>query len=104
MGPGPRTGLLLFRIQWLPVPESPLRPSVTSQTLTVQNHKPAAQFDWTIVGAPRLTNGRAKHSYRIVDGNLPKGGFLISREDVAHFMIGEAENPAHLKQIVGVCN
>ena len=42
--------------------------------------------------------------YRIVDGNLPKGGFVISREDVAHLMIGEAENAAHLKQIVGVAN
>jgi putative NADH-flavin reductase len=63
-----------------------------------------SDLDWTVVRPPRLTNGPAKHSYRIVDGNLPKGGFFISREDVAHFMIGEAENPAHLKQIVGVCN
>jgi putative NADH-flavin reductase len=61
-------------------------------------------LDWTIVRPPRLTNGPAKHSYRIMDGNLPKGGFLISRADVAHFMIGEAENAAHLKQIVGVAN
>jgi putative NADH-flavin reductase len=61
-------------------------------------------LDWTIVRPPRLTNGPARHSYRIVDGNLPKGGFVISREDVAHFMIGEAENAAHLKQIVGVAN
>jgi len=59
---------------------------------------------WTIVRPPRLTNGPARHSYRIADGNLPKGGFLISRADVAHFMIGEAENPTHVKQIVGVAN
>jgi putative NADH-flavin reductase len=61
-------------------------------------------LDWTIIRPPRLTNGPAKHSYRIADGVLPKGGFLISRADVAHFMIGEAENPTHLKQIVGVAN
>lgn len=61
-------------------------------------------LDWTIVRPPRLTNGPAKHSYRIVDGNLPKGGFVISRADVAHFMIGEAENPTHLKQIIGVAD
>jgi len=63
-----------------------------------------SDLDWTMVRPPRLTNGPAKHSYRIADGNLPKGGFLISRADVAHFMIGEAENPAHRKQIVGMAN
>jgi putative NADH-flavin reductase len=61
-------------------------------------------LDWTIVRPPRLTNGPARHSYRVADGNLPKGGFLISREDVADFMIDEAEKAAHLRQIVGVAN
>jgi putative NADH-flavin reductase len=63
-----------------------------------------SDLDWTIVRPPRLTDGPARHSYRVADGNLPKGGFLISRADVAHFMIGEAENPTHRKQIVGVAN
>jgi putative NADH-flavin reductase len=35
---------------------------------------------------------------------LPNGGFLISRADVAHFMIGEAENPTHVRKVVGVAN
>lgn len=63
-----------------------------------------SDLDWTIVRPPRLTNGPARHAYRVADGNLPKGGFAISRADVAHFMIDEAENPTHLKQIVGVAN
>ena len=63
-----------------------------------------SEFDWTMVRPPRLTNGPARHSYRIADGSLPKGGFLISRADVAHFMIGEAEHPTHVRQIVGVAN
>jgi putative NADH-flavin reductase len=63
-----------------------------------------SDLDWTMVRPPRLTNGPARHSYRIADRSLPKGGFLISRADVAHFMIGEAENPAHVQQIVGVAN
>jgi putative NADH-flavin reductase len=61
-------------------------------------------LDWTIVRPPRLTNGPAKHSYRVVDGALPEGGFVISRADVAHFMIGEAEKPFHVKQIVGTAD
>lgn len=63
-----------------------------------------SDLDWTIVRPPRLTNGLARRAYRVVDGRLPDGGFLISRADVAHFMIGEAEKPAHRKQIVGVAN
>jgi putative NADH-flavin reductase len=63
-----------------------------------------SDLEWTIVRPPRLTNGPAKHSYRIEDGSLPKGGALISRADVAHFMIGEAENPTHLRQIVGTAD
>ena len=63
-----------------------------------------SDLDWTIVRPPRLTNGPATHSYRIADRNLPKSGAVISRADVAHFMIGEAETPTHLKQIVGVAN
>lgn len=61
-------------------------------------------LDWTIVRPPRLTNGPARHVYRVADGVLPAGGFLISRADVAHFMVGEVEKPVHLKQIVGVAN
>jgi putative NADH-flavin reductase len=63
-----------------------------------------SDLDWSIVRPPRLTNGPARHSYRIADGNLPNGGFLISRADVAHFMIGEAENPTHVRKVVGVAN
>ena len=59
-------------------------------------------LDWTIVRPPRLTNGSARHAYRVADGALPKGGFYASRADVAHFMIGEAENPVHRQQVVGV--
>jgi putative NADH-flavin reductase len=61
-------------------------------------------LDWTLVRPPRLTNGRAKHHYRVADGTLPRGGTVISREDVAHFMIAEAETPKHAKQIVGICD
>ena len=62
-----------------------------------------SDLDWTMVRR-RASQRAAPDSYRIADGSLPKGGFLISRPDVAHFMIGEAENPTHVRQIVGVAN
>jgi putative NADH-flavin reductase len=63
-----------------------------------------SDLDWTIVRPPRLSNGPVTGAYRVEDGNLPRGGFLISRADVAHLMISEAEKTRHLKRIVGVAN
>jgi len=59
-------------------------------------------LDWTIIRPPRLTDSPARHAYRVADGVLPPRGFLISRADVAHFMISEDENPRHSRQIVGL--
>ncbi|HMF78802.1 MAG TPA: NAD(P)H-binding protein [Bryobacteraceae bacterium] len=57
---------------------------------------------WTIVRPPRLTNGPATRAYRVADDRLPEGGTIVSRADVAEFMIGEAEKPAHIRHIVGI--
>lgn len=61
-------------------------------------------LEWTMVRPPRLTNGQGTQHYRVRDGHLPSGGFLISRSDVAHFMLGEVERGEHVRQIVGVSN
>ena len=58
-------------------------------------------LDWTIVRPPRLTNGPLKRNYSVADGRLPKG-MTISRACVADFMVKEAEQPAHVRQIVGL--
>ena len=63
-----------------------------------------SDLEWTMVRPPRLTNEAATHSFRIAEGKLPAGGTLISRADVAGFMIGEAENPKYSRQIVGLAN
>src|SRR4051812_48676602 len=59
-------------------------------------------LEWTIVRPPRLTNGPPTHRYRVADGKLPPSGYVISRADVAEFMINEAETPAHIRRIVGL--
>jgi putative NADH-flavin reductase len=61
-------------------------------------------LDWTMVRPPRLTNGEGTRAYRVKDGHLPDGGFLIARSDVAHFMLDEVERSEHVRQIVGVSN
>lgn len=59
-------------------------------------------LEWTILRPPRLTNGPLTRTYRVEDGRLPAGGTVISRADVANFMIREAESPAHVRKIVGL--
>ncbi len=59
--------------------------------------------DWTIVRPPRLTNGPRTGRYRVEGGHLPRRGFLISRAEVAHFMLDETGKGARVRKIVGVC-
>jgi putative NADH-flavin reductase len=59
-------------------------------------------LEWTVLRPPRLTNGPATGAYRVVEGELPASGYVISRADVAGFMLDEAETPAHVRQIVGL--
>jgi putative NADH-flavin reductase len=67
----------------------------------------AANLDWTIVRPPRLTNGPRTEHYGIADDHLPRGAggnAVISRADVAHFMLDELERPAHIRRVVGLAN
>ncbi|MGB7265496.1 MAG: SDR family oxidoreductase [Terracidiphilus sp.] len=64
-----------------------------------------SQLDWTIVRPPRLTNGPRTERYGVSVDHLPRGAggnAIISRADVAHFLLDEAEHPAHVHRIVGI--
>jgi len=87
--------------------------SVMSNTLfrnVTQDHRNSEQemtqpdLAWTMVRPPRLLDGPATGRPRVVAGHLPKGGFSISRADVAAFMLKEAVAPEYVRQIVGLSN
>jgi putative NADH-flavin reductase len=59
---------------------------------------------WTILRPPRLLNKKPTGRFRVEAGHLPKGGFLISRADVANFMLQEANTPRYIHQVVGLCD
>ena len=44
-------------------------------------------LDWIAVRAVLLTNRRKRGQYRVAGEGIPRGGFRISRGDVAEFMI-----------------
>jgi len=58
---------------------------------------------WEIVRPGRLTNGATTGRYRVLDDlvNGMKVG-AISRSDVAHFMVAQAEHPTYLGKYVGL--
>ncbi|MGW2654965.1 NAD(P)-dependent oxidoreductase [Streptomyces sp. NPDC001478] len=62
----------------------------------------ASATDWTSVRPPKLTNGPLTGRYRTVVGGSPRAGRSISRADVAHAMLALIDDPASVKQGVGV--
>ena len=61
-------------------------------------------LDWTVVRPPRLTGKPLTGSYRTAYGQNLRGGFLISRADVAHLMLRVLEQPETVKQAIGIAN
>jgi putative NADH-flavin reductase len=58
--------------------------------------------DWTVVRPPRLTDKALTGAYRTAHGQNLRGGFLISRADVAHLMLRVLEQPQTIRQAIGV--
>jgi putative NADH-flavin reductase len=61
-------------------------------------------LDWTIVRPPRLTDRPRTGSYRTAEGRNLRGGFLVSRADVADLMLNVLERPETIGQIIGIAN
>jgi putative NADH-flavin reductase len=61
-------------------------------------------LDWTVVRPPRLTDGPPTGAYRTAPGRNLRRGFLVSRADVAHLMLGALERPETIGQAIGVAN
>jgi putative NADH-flavin reductase len=59
-------------------------------------------LDWTVVRPPRLTDKALTGTYRTAHGQNLRGGFLISRADVAHLMLRVLEQPQTIRQAIGV--
>ena len=58
--------------------------------------------EWTIVRPPKLNNKPLTGRYRTsVGGNVPRG-YAISRADVAHAMLAALDDPATVRQAVGI--
>ena len=62
----------------------------------------ASGIDWTIVRPPRLVDKPATGNYRMAIDTFSDRGMVISRSDVAGFVIDQLSNPAIIKRTVEV--
>jgi uncharacterized protein YbjT (DUF2867 family) len=58
--------------------------------------------DWTVVRPPRLLDKPLTGRYRVAVGGNPRSARVIGRADVAHAMLAMTDDPAMLRQGVGV--
>jgi putative NADH-flavin reductase len=59
-------------------------------------------LDWTITRPPRLTDGALTGTYRLADGQNVRRGVLISRADVAHYMLRTLDEPETIRHTIGL--
>ncbi|MEU6408664.1 NAD(P)H-binding protein [Microbispora sp. NPDC046933] len=59
-------------------------------------------LDWTVVQPPRLTNGPARGAYRTAVGDGVRGGVLISREDLAGYLLKALEDSGTVHSVISV--
>jgi putative NADH-flavin reductase len=61
-----------------------------------------SDLDWTISRPPRLTDQPLTGTYRTAFGRNLRGGWSVSRADVAHQMLRCLAQPESIGQVVGV--
>jgi putative NADH-flavin reductase len=61
-------------------------------------------LDWTVVRPPQLTDKPFTGHYRTAHGQNIRGGWSVSRADVAHLMLWVLEQPETIKQTIGIAS
>jgi putative NADH-flavin reductase len=61
-------------------------------------------LDWTVVRPPRLTDEPLTGAYRTAYGRNLRGGWSVSRADVAQLMLRVLALPETIKQAIGIAN
>jgi putative NADH-flavin reductase len=78
--------------------------NIAEDTAAMERIVTASGLDFTIARPPRLTSGRLTGRYAALDERMPRGGPLVSRADVAHFLLEELERNAHVRRTVGMAS
>ncbi|GII86717.1 NADH-flavin reductase [Sphaerisporangium siamense] len=103
LGPTPEGEGFLHRAVLTPLIRRFLR-DVYADLAVMEEEVRRSATEWTIVRPPRLTGKPLTGAYRRVIGGTVPHGYTISRADTAHAMLTALDDPATLKQAVGVAN
>jgi len=63
-----------------------------------------SDLDWTVVRPPQLTDKPRTGIYRTAYGQNLRGGFSVSRADVADLMFRVLSQPGTIHQVMGIAN
>lgn len=63
-----------------------------------------SDLDRTIVRPPKLTDKPLTGAYRIAFGQNLRGGWDVSRADVAQYMLRAVQQPETIRPIIGIAN
>jgi putative NADH-flavin reductase len=61
-------------------------------------------LDWNAVRPVILTNGPYTGRYRVVAEGIPRGGYRVSRADVADFMIRQLTSDEFVRKMPAIAN
>jgi putative NADH-flavin reductase len=101
VGPVPEGDSFVNRRILLPFVGALLR-DVYADLAEMEDEIRRSRTEWTVVRPPKLVNKPLSGTYRrIVGGNVPHG-YSISRADTAHAMLAALDDPATLRQAIGV--
>ncbi|PRY45066.1 NAD(P)-dependent oxidoreductase [Umezawaea tangerina] len=101
VGPVPEDETFLNRRVLLPFIGAVLR-DVYTDLAAMERAMRDSGVEWTAVRPPKLVDKPVTGRYRRVVGGNPRGGYSISRADTAHAMLAALDDPATVRQAVGV--
>jgi putative NADH-flavin reductase len=101
VGPVPENEGWIHRQILLPLVRALFR-AVYADLEVMEEEIERSATEWTIVRAPRLVNKPRTGKYRTAIGANVSRARAISRPDVAHAMLAVLDNPATIRQVVGV--
>ncbi|WP_314171511.1 NAD(P)-dependent oxidoreductase [Streptomyces winkii] len=103
VGPWGEGESLLVRTVMLPLVRRALR-EVYADLAVMEDVVRESGLDWTVVRPPRLTDKPAKGTYqRVIGGNVQRSN-TVPRADLAAAMLAMVDDPATVKQAVGVAS
>ncbi|HWO60061.1 MAG TPA: SDR family oxidoreductase [Umezawaea sp.] len=101
VGPVPADETFLNRRVLMPFIGAVLR-EVYADLTAMEEELRSSGVEWTAVRPPKLTDKPVTGKYRRVIGGSPRGGYSISRADTAHAVLAALDDPATIRQPIGV--